>query len=143
MSTPQSLYDQINSPDPETARVIEVPRRPNAHDKVNKALTTLTLLLGIVALAVFLILAFKVNATVDRYQDVVSEVENAEEVPAPEVTGEVPDTGQDLGEFGVTELGAPTSDGTVCVEDAKRNVVTCEGPSANDGELYYNGVVID
>ncbi len=115
------------------------------HDRINKTLATIALLLGIVIMAVALYLGAEAYYKYLQVQEALAGIGEQpvstleDEVREPEVA----DTGQDLGPFASTPLGEPTADGTICEEDGTINAIVCDGPSADDGELYWNGVVIE
>ncbi len=108
-------------------------------------MTTIALLLGILLMAATLYVGAEIAYRYIQLQNALQDIGATFDPGAAEgdPLQEVPDTGQDLGPFATTPLDVPTPDGTVCSEDGTRNVIVCEGPSADDGELYYNGAVID
>jgi cell division protein FtsL len=126
----------------------------SAHDKINKILTTIALVLGIVLMAVAIYVIAEAYYKYTQLQNALSEIGAAptpvaeqpfdpgaleDEIREPEVR----DTGQDLSPFIDSTLGVPIADGTVCQEDGNINAIVCEGPNADNGELYWNGVVIE
>ncbi len=122
-------------------------RKPKVslHDKINKILSTIALVLGILLMLGALYVGFEIAYKYIQLQNALSEIGAAstETFDPGALEDEVRDTGQDLSPFIGSTLGVPIADGTVCQEDGNINAIVCEGPDADNGELYWNGAVIE
>jgi hypothetical protein len=117
------------------------------HERINRTLTTIALLLSILLMGLLLYAGAEAYYKYLQVQEALSGIGAAPVVEQPledEIREpEVRDTGQDLSPFIGSTLGVPIDDGTVCAEDGNINAIVCEGPNADNGELFWNGVVIE
>ncbi len=123
----------------------------STHDKIDKVLKTIALVCIVIILICLALASLRLAYGFVQLQSALSNLGASPAIEQPfESTledeirePEVRDTGQDLSPFIGSVLGVPIADGTVCQEDGNINAIVCEGPDADNGELYWNGVVIE
>ncbi len=145
MSTPTQQLDL-----PRSAQQPE--RKTNTHDKIDRVLKTIALVCIVIILICLALASLRAVYGFIQLQSALSNLGATPAIEQPFDPGaledeirepEVRDTGQDLSPFIGSTLGVPIDDGTVCAEDGNINAIVCEGPNADNGELFWNGVVIE